>query len=343
VDLSGLHIGMVSWDYDPPIGGMGRHVKNLVTGLRSRGLNVSVLSGKDIKTFRCRNLGFSLTLKFRLRKWIKQNLIDVLHVHTGPGGVLLFDAAGIPTVVTANHTYSRQSRLPGENWKRSLIPFERITYACADRVISISSDTAAAVGADYGIPREKISVIPCGFPLELWAGSDLEPDMRKLSVVFIGRPDKRKGWDILMSAWPKVLVSNPDAVLEVVGFDAGPVPGIRYLGKITDESLRKIVGESRLTVCPSRLEGFGLSAAQSIAAGTPVVASNVAGLRTTVKNWETGLLTKAEPETLAAAIRLALSDEMLWERLHAGCRADRERFDDEGEIKSYIEIYNSIV
>ena len=334
---------MVSWDFTPPIGGMGRHVINLTDGLKRAGLNVSVLSGGAVPFRRVgRNIGFSLVLAGYLRRWIRKQGIDILHVHAGPGGVSLFMSAGLPVVVTANHTYAQQSRIKGERWKRLLIPFERGTYALASRIVCISADTAAALEREYTINPGKITVIPCGFPLEPWIQADRETEARSRDIVFIGRPDRRKGFDILMAAWPKVTKVIPDATLQVVGFKAVGPASVRFHGCLPDSRLRSLVGSSRLVVCPSRLEGFGLSAAEAIAAGTPVIAADTEGLRTVVSHNRTGMLVKPDADSFAAALIAGLTDDHLIEKLRRGCRENRSRFSDKTEIESHLAIYRSL-
>ncbi|MFA5799809.1 MAG: glycosyltransferase family 4 protein [Candidatus Peribacteraceae bacterium] len=342
-NVEGLHIGMVSWDFDPSIGGMGRHVGTLTEGLRQAGLTVSVFSGSDVQSVGLgRSVAFSFVLPFRLGRWIAARGVNLLHVHTGPGGAMLLRRAGVPLVVTANHTYWQQHHLPGERWKRLLLPLERRTYALANRVISISADTARIVERVYGVPSSRLSVIPCGFPLAPFEAEDMEAGQRPLHVVFVGRPDTRKGWDLLQAAWRDVHARLPSAVLDVVGFTGSKQPGIRFHGRLTDAEHRSLVGRSRLAVCPSRFEGFGLSAAEAIASGTPVVATDSDGLRTVVEDRKTGLLISPVPSQIASGILAVLTDDALFERLHKSCRIARHRFTDKAEIASHLALYRAL-
>jgi len=334
------HIGMVSWDFDPPIGGMGSHVRSLVESLRSDGWPVSVLSQKDIR-IPGRNIGFSIALMFVLRRWIKRQGIDILHVHTGPGGVLLFRSVPVPLVVTANHTYHQQAQLPRQRWKCFLFPWERRTYRLAHRVVCISADTEEILCKEYAIPRSVLSVIPCGFSLPKLP-ADAEHIRRSLAVVFVGRPDVRKGWGVLFRAWERVHAVLPEAILHVVGFSGVSRPAVRFHGRLSAAELRSLVMDSRCVVCPSLFEGFGLSAAEAIASGTPVVATNVAGLRSIIRNEQTGLLSPVEPTAFADRILRVLTDDSLWEHLRRGGLADRHRFDSSLERDAYASLYRAL-
>lgn len=341
---SELVLGIVSSDAPPFFGGMGRHVGQLIEGFRREGIQVHVFD-RSYRKFAYalgKNIGFSFGLRFRLQKFVKTHGITVLHVHSGPGGVLLpFFPKSVKIVVTANHTYADQSRLPGQSWKKLLMQLERKTYQRSDAIIAISRDTAESLQADYGIPASRITVIGCGFDLAPWISAD--SDIRqKNACVFVGRPSTRKGWDLLMQAWPMVREKIPTATLSVVGWHEVSRDGMQFLGRISDHELQTLLGSSQLTVCPSRLEGFGLAAAESIACGTPVVAARALGLRDTVDDFMTGILVDISPETLAGGMIRMLQDQELWKTLHRGCREGRSRFDLTKEISAHRELFRAL-
>ncbi len=338
-----LRIGIVSWDWDLPIGGMGRHVESLRSGLSARGHAVSVFSRTDLRLPFGRSILFSLLLSIPLRRWIQSFHPDILHVHAGPGGVfLLSKPKHLPLLVTANHTYADQVRCVGQQWKRLLIPFERRTYRLADHILCLSEDTAHSLVHDYGIDRSKLSVVGCGIDTEKFESSDLPLQSRAQRCVFIGRSDARKGFDLLLAAWPLVLEKVPDAQLRAIGIQSALAPSVICKARCSDSELALLLGSSRIVVCPSRLEGFGLAAAEATASGTPVVATDVPGLRSTVTNFETGLLTSLDPHDIAVKIISLLSDDILWERFHVGCQRARSRFEARLEIDLHCEIYSDV-
>ncbi len=336
-------IGFVTWDFCPPMGGMGRHVRSLEVGLRRAGHAVAVLSRSTLRLPFGRNLLFSLLLGRTLRRWIADVRPDIVHVHTGPGGVLLLRRPSLcPLVVTANHTYCDQSRLRGQWWKKFLVPWERRTYQLADSIVCLSQDTADSVARAYGIDTNKLTVIPCGFDVSFFASFDRPLAARVRTCVFVGRPDFRKGSDLLLEAWKIVERRVPTARLHLVGFPIRDTSSMLSSVSLSDQELATLLGTSRTVVCPSRLEGFGLVAAESIAAGTPVVATNVLGLRSVVSDQKTGLLAELDPRDLARKLIAILTDDVLWEQLHRGCRQDRDRFDTRIEIDRYREVYASM-
>jgi glycosyltransferase involved in cell wall biosynthesis len=335
-------IGVVSWDFDPPIGGMGVHARTLVSGLRAQGMDVRVLSRKDLPSFPGRNVVFSLLLSAILPQWLRREKIDVLHVHVGPGGVFLLRDPGAPVLVTANHTFAQQSTLPGQRWKRIFLPFERWTYRIATSVVCISADTERTVVGAYGIEPSRVTIVPCGIDLAPFIASDVPLSERKRSVVFVGRPDIRKGFDLLLDAWKKIHVELSDPILDIVGFMGPDTPGIRYHGHVTDEALRSLVSHARVLAFPSRIEGFGLAAAEAIAAGTPVVAFDVDGVRGVVMDGVSGTLVSGGVDDFVDALRKLLTEDAYWQTLHEGCVGERQRFDGYTEVSSYKNLLSSI-
>lgn len=339
MSFSKLRIGMVSVDAPPHMGGMGRHVGCLVDGLRRAGHEVLLFDRSDrpLRVALGKNIGFSIGLKRALERWIRRYNIDLVHLHTGPGGALLRGKLSVPLIVTANHTYADQAMLPAEWGKRLFKGWERRTYQAADAVPCLTEDTARSVVDTYGIDRSKVSVIGCGFDLAPWIAADRET-RDEYSAVFIGRPETRKGWDILCNAWKLLRHDIPEAVLHVVGF-RDDQPGMYFHGRLADRELQSLVGRSQILVMPSRLEGFGLAAAEAIAAGTLVVGFDVLGLRNVVSP-KTGILVQVSDIALADAIKEILFDHIRWKRLHDGCRDERSRFALASEIDAYLALYS---
>lgn len=339
---SKLRIGMVSVDAPPHFGGMGRHVGSLMKALENLGVDVCLYDRtKRPLCYRLgKNVGFSLGLCGALRAWIAAEGINLLHIHAGPGGVFL-PFPPIPMIVTANHTYQQQRRIRGQWWKWIFLSSEWTTYLSAQNVACISSDTAESIRRDYRVSDKRIRTIPCGFDMKPWEEASASSEQRR-GCVFIGRNEARKGYDVLLEAWKIIRFSHPDETLSIVGIEGKDRDGIRFLGRLSDGDLRALVGTSKALLMPSRLEGFGLSAAEAIAAGTPVIATDVAGLRTVVTRGVSGILTPFDAASFASATMSVLSDDALWTRLHEGCNHERSRFLLEREAEAYRDLYDEV-
>ena len=333
---------MVSYDAPPHYGGMGRHVGSLIDALRACGITVELFdrSSRPIATTYGRHLSFSIGLSGALSRWAAQKDIHMLHIHAGPGGVFL-PAPPLPCVVTANHTYIQQSSMPGESWKKIFLPLERSTYQAACAIACISTDTAKSVTESYGVPEGKILTIPCGFDVLPWIQADTD-DREAYHCIFVGRPDVRKGYDILLRAWKHVIKAYPHARLHLVGVSGHDTNSLKFYRRVSDDVLRTMVGRARCLIAPSRLEGFGLAAAEAIAAGTPVIATNVDGLRTVVSHGLTGLLSGCDAFQLAHNISRLFSDDVLWKTLHEGCQSVRHGFSETVEAHAYASLYSRV-
>ena len=144
---------------------------------------------------------------------------------------------------------------------------------------------------------------------------------QKHVIGFVGRLRSEKGLPFLLQSLKRVLYSLPDTLLLVVGDgpDMALLLGyakelevdrsVRWAGAMGHEEACRLYGLMDVAVVPSKFEGFGLSAAEAMAAGVPVVASDVDGLREVIDDGTTGLLVPfGESEQMAGAICSILSD-----------------------------------
>lgn len=350
-------VGIVTWDFASARGGLGRSMRWLAAGLRERGISVSVASPHPEETMPALlsltsrlggHLLFSLLLPFMVQRWIDRHRITTLLVPVGPGGVFLLRKPKRCRVVAwSHHTYWQQSRLvPGEKWKWALAATERRTLAVADQIVVAADDTRTSLEEEYGIEPERIRHVVPVFPPEHFA-----PDMPKTPglCLYVGRLDRRKGASTLLLAWPEVVERFPHAKLVLVGKGKGvrevfellrAHPSVSYEEHVTDASLKALLGSAEIALCPSYLEGFGLFAAEAMAAGCAVLCSDSEGLRNLIRHGETGLLLPSGDATAwAAGMNAVLSDDALRERLALSARSEAlARFDRETAISEWISV-----
>ncbi len=245
---------------------------------------------------------------------------DLVHAHglrAALIGVPAARRANLPSLFTAHNLVPPTGRL-----QRVLLRhIGRMTNA----IIAVSQAVADTL-TSAGLPAPKIHVIPNGIPVEQYRLRPLEVDIITHSILngvpiilAIGRLSPEKGFDVLLDAFPQVLAHVSDAYLLLAG--DGPeadrlrtqaqnspaAPHIQFLGRVEDV----VPLLHRATVCaiPSRQEGQGLVALEAMAAGLPVVASAVGGLKETVVAGVTGLLVPpGDPRALAEALVQILCD-----------------------------------
>jgi D-inositol-3-phosphate glycosyltransferase len=191
----------------------------------------------------------------------------------------------------------------------------------------------------YGVPAEKISVIPCGVDPSLFIPRNAEqskahlglPDKRY--ILFVGRIDPVKGIDTLLRAIKRVKEARnarEDVHLLIIGGDldhteAGQNSEINKLKRLTgsleikdmvtflgaqrQDQLPYFYAAADMCILPSRYESFGMVALEAMACGTPVIASKVGGLASFIQNGMSGLLIPEGDEvSLAEKILLLLTN-----------------------------------
>jgi glycosyltransferase involved in cell wall biosynthesis len=195
-----------------------------------------------------------------------------------------------------------------------------------DRIIATSPVMKDEIVTMYGMPAKKIVVIPGGVNLKRFtplpqhiARRVLSINPNKIIILYVGRMERRKGIDTLIEAMSflvqkmpekrkvmRLLISGGEA-RKGIGLEGIPEKTekerlkklveslglkdiVRFTGNIDRENLPFYYASADVTVVPSYYEPFGLVPLESMACGTPVVASNTGGLMYTIKDGKTGSL-----------------------------------------------------
>ncbi|MHB1446455.1 MAG: glycosyltransferase [Acidimicrobiales bacterium] len=239
--------------------------------------------------------------------------VDVIHAHwwlpAGLVGVGAARASGAPLVITCHGSDVELIRRPG------LGRLARGVLGRAAGVGAVSGPLARAVGELTGVAT-RVLRMPLVTGAEPAGRPGPPPPLR---LVCVGRLSPEKGFDIAIAAVDRLASRGLDLSLRIVG--EGPErPSLerqaRHLGaRVVFEGPMSraerdgAIRSSHALLAPSRHEGLGLVALESLALGTPVIASSVGGLVEVVGEPQDGILVPAgDPEALAAAIaRLPLS------------------------------------
>jgi len=262
------------------------------------------------------------------------NDYDVLHANywvSGAVGHRLKHELNLP-LVTTFHSLDRVKAEVGLDDDVPLRPrVEAQVVRCADLVIASTHEERRQLEHHYGADPSRIEIIPQGVDATLFSPGDREAAKRSLGLggrpvlVFVGRIQPLKGADLAVRA----LAELPDSRTEllIVGGPSGPdgeqelarlhslveelglVTRVRFVPPRRHEELADYYRAADVCVVPSRSESFGLVALEAAACGTPVVASDVGGLRIVVDDGRTGLLVaERDPHAFADAIGRALRD-----------------------------------
>lgn len=263
------------------------------------------------------------------------------------------DGGSVPAVVNGVRGYHQDDRPVAHT-------VDRLTLPLADAVVSNSQG-----GAEYlrerGLGEERLAVVPNGRDLDAYrdgscAGLREEfgiPDGGPV-VGTVGRLIERKGQFDLLRAWPRISANHPDATLVVVGYgpergaleslaaELGVAASVRFVGARDD--VPAVLDLLDVFAFPSHWEGQPGAVLEAMAAGLPIVATEIDGTTELLTDGETGVLVPPrEPSALAAAVDALLSDP---ERMAALGRAARaaayEQFSLRSMVAEFEQLYRTV-
>jgi D-inositol-3-phosphate glycosyltransferase len=217
----------------------------------------------------------------------------------------------------------------GENEPALRIMAERELINDCQRIIAATEKGKEQLISYYNASPERISVIPCGVNLELFRNMDKESARRNLGfnghkiLLFVGRIDPLKGIDKLLMALSKLNGQKPK--LLVIGGDEDSKhemerlqrlsqslrlrDSVTFTGIVEQKELPLYYSAADACVIPSYYESFGLVALESLACGTPVVATRVGCIESVVHQGQNGYMVENNlPVRLADGIAALLSD-----------------------------------
>jgi phosphatidyl-myo-inositol alpha-mannosyltransferase len=338
------------YDWEAP-GGVQVHVRQLAAELRIRGHRTTILApgsrpsedagvrivGRPIRVpYRgtVAPISFSPGAWRRIRSAMRSFDPDLIHAHeplTPSTSMLAVLAAEAPVVATfhASLDRSRLMELAG--------PALRQVSGRIDAAIAVSDAAASFVRRVVRVPLE---IVPNGVDVRAFSdpGRPVEGLPAGPKILWVNRLDPQKGFEIMLRAFEQIASEVGEVHLLVAGDGRDRVllrslPGnlrsrILRLGTVPHEALPRYHAAADVFVSPATgQESFGIVLVEAMAAGVPVVASDIEGYREVVRDGVDGLLVPPnDPTALAAAIRRVLFEPELAAALKAAGRSRAQAF-----------------
>jgi phosphatidylinositol alpha-mannosyltransferase len=280
------------------------------------------------------NLAITRSAALTARRALREGGFDVAHLHEPVAPAVCWDllrSATVPLVGTF-HTYSTNDLTNGvAAWPLG----GRLRMRRLAQRIAVSQAAAWTARRYYGGDYQ---IIPNGVDIDSFATTSLPrlaaPEV--LSLVFIGQPVARKGLHVLIEAFEQLRdrLGRP-VTLTLVGpsrEDVRPLiedpRGIVALGRASESLKRAVLRDADILCAPSLFgESFGMVLTEALAAGTPVVASDIAGYRDVVHQGVEGVLVPPDdPGALSRALGELLADPVRRRRMAAAGRIRAQEF-----------------
>lgn len=277
-------------------------------------------------------------------RWCRDLQVAIVHTTAMPANIF-----GLPGAAAARvpvRIGNRREINPDKS--ATEIALQRAAYACAHKVIANSRAAADRLILER-VPDRKITVIPNGLaPAQFRRRAPRSP-LR--TIVTVANLRREKGYDVLIDAAPVVLRRFPDVHFHVVGGGPelqslverasarGVLHAFTFLGHQDDVAAR--LDEADVFVLPSRSEAFPNAVLEAMAAGLPVVATGVGGIRELIDHEHTGLLVPAgDAHSLTDRICRLLGDPAFASRLGAAAHARAEaRYSFDRMVAAFERVY----
>jgi len=306
---------------------------------------------------------------------------DVLHAHyylSGLAGLAIHKSRPRPPLVMTFHTLGLMknlvARTPHEQEERTRIDTEFQLTRKSDHIIATSRFDQAYLEYLYGCPKENVTVGIPGVDTGLFRPIDqrtariaIGADRNKQMILFVGRIEPVKGIDVLMYAVKILLMRNHRlsrrVSLWIVGGDVSQKSqlwsremkklnelrsllrieaDIRFVGQKPQKELPDYYNAADVLVMPSHYESFGIAAAEAMACGVPVIATNVTGVSGLMDTGEDLITSANNPMKLSDQLETILGDADMRRRISRSVREKAKTLRWENTARIAIAVYRKL-
>lgn len=289
---------------------------------------------------------FGIGLRGAVRAALKELKPDLVHTHTFSAdiwGRLAAHDLGLP-IVTTEHNINADEGVVRSFLKRRYAAYSDAYAACSESVREY-------IVRVYGV-KKPITVIPWGIALDRFKDVPPPKYRKPFRLLILGRLAPQKGHDIALDALARL--KDVPWELSIVGDGALRTDLERRVGALglrdrvafapATLDVPGLFGRTDLLLMPSRWEGLGIVAMEGMAAGRPVIASDVDGLAGLIRDGETGFLAQPTADGFERVLRKAFDDPSLCRRIAAQAEDYAyAHFDIKTEVARYEELYWSVL
>lgn len=366
-----MRIGIVCpYSFEVP-GGVQRHVQDLAETLIGMGHQVSVLAPADddfpvppyvVPAGRAvpvpyngsvARLSFGPFSAARVRRWLATGEFDVVHVHepVTPSLALLavLSAKDEPVVATFHTAMIRSRAMHAASGMLQLV-LEKITARIAVSALARKVQVEHLGGGAWEIPNGvSVAKFAHATPLPGWPGPGG-------AIGFLGRfTEPRKGFAVLLAAFLRLAPARPGLRLLVAGpgdpaevladVPAAIADRITFLGLVTEQVKASMLRSVDIYVAPNTGgESFGMILTEAMAAGTPVVASDLDAFRRVLDDGRAGaLFPNGDGDALADTLGVLFDDPVRRQELAGRAFAEVSEYDWPVVAARVLEVYLSAI
>ena len=355
-----MKILMLTWEYPPRVvGGISKVVYDLSHKMVKDGNEVTVVTYKEgdnvkyyendkgVEVYRVDNymirpnnfIDWIMQLNFNMitkaNEIINKNgKFDVIHAHdwlVAYSAKSIKESYNIPLISTIHATESGRNSGIHDETQRYINDSEwMLTYESSEVIVN-SNYMKNEVQRLFGLPYDKINVIPNGVNLQLFSNVNIDYDFRRQYamdnekiILYVGRLVYEKGIQNLIASMPKVLDRYHDSKLIICG-RGGMIDELReqvkylgienkvyFAGYCDSKKMQKMYKCADVAVFPSTYEPFGIVAIESMLSGTPTIVSDVGGLNEIIEHGVTGMKSYAgNANSIADSVLALLFDPKL--------------------------------
>lgn len=380
---------LISSDLAPPyIGGGETYTVKLTTGLVKEGHEVHWLTSRipntpseealdGVKIHRVPILfksnyifpgrhSFGMTSLIEGIKLAKQ--CDVVQINTlvpGLSGWMIAKYAGKPSLLFCHEFFNKLWHKIGQN------PFEKYAYPLIENLTCKSpydwfacpSEYSKTTLKAYGVPEDKITVIPHGIDENFFASINGSyknflnlkgvPTFGYFGRLRVRKTAQSKNLLTLLKAAELVVKQIPNAKLVLAGIgyeelqpyvkEMGLENNVIYVGKLEYSNIPNFLKACDVVVCPAITDGFCFLLGEAGACGVSTVATNLGAHKERIDDGKTGLLAENTPSDIAQKIASLLNDKALRESLGSAGSEKFKEFTWKKSVDKHLEIYENLI